>query len=300
MSYKVNTEKLGDTFPLPGEVADRLLKLASHTQLKVLLYFFRHLSASPDAQKCAGELGIPVSDAEDALLFWAQEGILSGEAKPLEEPVVRTALKPAEPSRQDVIRRGLEDKKIAFLLNEAQLKFARGLKQNESGYLVYLYDDCGMDTSLILYLLQYAASKGRCNITYIRSVANRWLNKNITSVPQAEADIADSVKRELAWSVVQKTFGLDRRAPSEKEGEAAYRWTAEWEFSPEMLKAAYDVCVDTKGKCNIKYINAVLENWHKNDVKTKEDIEKADKKAEKKNGYAGFSIEKFEEMLNKD
>lgn len=308
MSYFVNQSVFSNLFSLPAVIADKHLKLATNTQLKVIIYIFRDVSKAIDVSEISSALSIPESEVSDALIFWEQCGILGSEkAKEAAEEPLKKVVKTAEmPSRADVIKRGMEDERLMFLLREAQLKFGRNLKQNESALLVSLYDDNGMDASVILLLLQYAASLNKCNISFIRSTAVKWLKAGVETVADAEKIIVDATKSELAWRKVERIFGIEHRKPSERELELSQLWINEWGLSDEMLKAGYDACVDSKTRLDMRYVAKIFENWHKSGFKRAEDIKNDNKKQAKpkksgeKPSFAGYDLELFEKMLNED
>lgn len=74
--------KHGHTFSVPVTVADHLLGLASHDQLKVLLYLLCHadepLSSEIVAQKCK----VLPDAVEEAIIFWQDANVLSGTSEP--------------------------------------------------------------------------------------------------------------------------------------------------------------------------------------------------------------------------
>lgn len=301
MSYTINPAAFSAVFTVPCDVADKHLKLATASQLKVLIYVMRNLAGGINAENCAEALSLPLSEVEDALLFWSQCNLLVGEAPKVEEcpktPVITTQM----PTRADVIRRGMEDERVALLMREAQLKFGRGLKQNESSLLVALYDDEGMDVSLILMLLQYAASNGKCNISFIKSTAVKWIKAGVQTVADGERLIAKEAEDMLCWSIVERVFGIERRKPSAKELELSALWVNQWKVSEEMLKAAYDECVNQKAKLNMPYIAKIIENWNKKGYKSPEDIKNdtRPKTTGGKNDFAGYDLDLVEQMLNK-
>ena len=300
MIYNINPAVFSSTYAIPTDVADKYLKIATHTQLKVLLYFMRNISDGIDSQKISDALRLDINETEDALLFWQQCGILTG-ATPKEE-LKTVVVKSTLPSRTDVIKRGLEDKQLMFLLREAQLKFGRNLKQNESQLLVSLYDDHGMDPSVILLLLGYAVREGKCNLTFVKKTATNWLESGVETVMDAENLIAEAAKQNLAWSVVQSAFGIERRNPSTKEAELSNLWVNEWKISTELLKAAYDACVDAKTKLSMPYVAKIIESWHKDGITNPEQIsaKKKNVKPQGKNDFAGYDLDLFEKMLNDD
>ena len=304
MNYFINPSSFTAVFTLPCDVVDKHLKLADETKIKVLLYALRNLSAGIDATAISDTLSLPLSEAEDALLYWVQAGILgssgvtTNEDKDLSKPV----LKNAKPSRQDVARRGLEDERVRFLMAQAQQHFGRGLKTNESSSLLWLYDDLGMDISVILLLLQYAANSDKLNISFIEKTALFWIKNNVKSVADAEAQIAETARKNTAWHIVETAFGIKHRNPSPKELEKADRWLNEWEISRELLHCAYNACVDQKSEFIFSYTAKVLEDWHKRGIKTAEDVEKdasgRAKETEKTQKQSSLDIEAFEKMLD--
>ena len=301
MIYNVNPAIFSSTYAIPTDVADKYLKIATHTQLKVLLYFMRNISDGIDSQKISDALRLDINETEDALTFWQQRDILIGET-PKETEAKPIIINSSMPTRADVIKRGLEDKQLMFLLREAQLKFGRNLKQNESQLLVALYDDYGMDPSVILLLLQYAVREGKCNLSFVKKTAAFWLSQGVETVIDAERLIAETAKQNLAWSIVQNAFGIERRKPSAKEQELSNLWINEWKISADMLKAAYDACIDSKTKLSFAYVAKIIEVWHKDGITSPEQItaKKTKAKQQDKNGYAGYDLDLFEKMLNDD
>ena len=286
MEFSLNFKTISSSFPLPCDVADKYIKLASGEQLKVLILAMRDLSEKIDPQSIADKLSISKTDAEDALLFWVRCGILEREDSVPESTGKKVVISSELPTRTDVIMRGMEDDRVRLLLREAQLKFGRNLKNNESRLLVSLYDDYGMDVTTAK-TPEHPAKDG------------------VQTVRDAEEEISRQVRGKLAFGVVRRAFGIEQRIPSEKENEFSNLWVNEWGMSPEMLKAAYDVCIDQKAKISFPYIGKVLEKWHTAGYKTVEEVKNGEKKPSvnkkgKSNDFAGFDLDAFEAKLNSD
>ena len=304
MAYKVNFATFAGAFNVPKEVAQSL-KLTNEKQLKVVLYILANLSEEISAPKISEKLSIPQPDVDEALDYWVQNGVLVGEkeVKPVAaETAKKVVLNNARPSRGDVARRGLEDKNLSMLLSEAQLKFGRNLKTNESAGLVWIYDDLGLSVPVVLLLLQYALSEGSLNITFLEKTAAKWAERGIDDVIKAEKYITDEANKKLAWRRVEKAFGIEHRKPSQKESDLAALWLGEWGLSEELLNAAYDECVNQKSKFNMSYTAKILENWHKDGIKTAADIKEKAKpqKKEQKRSFAAYDIELYKKKLKED
>lgn len=307
MKYRINPAELTSVFTLPCRVADEQLKLTGAVQLKVLLWVYRHISEAPDSAAIAKAIGVPEADINDALRYWCDAGILLCADEPAvtvpapknEVPKKTVSPQTRKPDRVEVSKRGLECPEIAFLLQEAQQLFGRCLRQSEASTLVWLYDDEGMGVAVLLMLIQYAVSEERCNIGFIERTALDWIDSGVTDLKTAEAKLNELARRKTAWGIVCRAFSMDRRAPSKKEQETAYKWIEEWKYGQDILKAAYDACADSISKFSFPYIDKIITGWHKQGVKTLDDIENIEK-PEKKNSYGTYDLSLAEKMLDSD
>ena len=295
MNYIIDPKVFSAVFTVPAAVADKHLKLARGEHIKVLLYIMRNMSVNPDNAEIAAAAGLSEYEVEEALLYWAGAGILLPDGRSAEKTEIN-----AKPDRADVARRGAEDEKIRYLLTETQMKLGRNLKSNESSTLVWLYDDLGLDVSLILMIVQYAAAHGKPRIGFIESTATDWVNRGIDTIAEADRELNKMAMSEQAWGIVCSSFGLEKRKPSKNELKLSLMWTDEWKMSREMLTAAYNACVDSISKFDMKYVSKILENWHEKGYKTPDDIEERKSGAEEKKSFAAYDLELFEKILNSD
>lgn len=299
MNYYINPASLSAVFTLPSSVVDNFLKFSNAEHIKVLLYIMRNMSALIEEKDIAAACGVSENDVKEALLYWADSGILLPKDAPVVAPKdtkKQSATKTEKPTRLDVARRG-DDPKIRYLLRETQMKFARNLKSNESSTLVWLYDDQGLDVSLILLIVEYAVRHSKANIRFIESTAVSWVEKGIDNIELADEELKRMAMSEQAWGIVSAAFGLEKRKPSQKETDLSYLWLNDWGFSKEMLERAYEECVNTKSKFSFSYTAKIIENWHSNGYKKPQDIEEKKPKLKEKN-FAAYDLDLFEKMLN--
>lgn len=299
MDYYINPACFTAVFTVPAAVTDKYLKFAKAEHIKVLLYILRNMAENFSVEDISQNTDVSVYDVNEALLYWADTGILvkkenvSIKAKTVtHERNVKRVLKP---SREDVVMRG-EDPKIKYLLRETELKFGRTLKFNEMQTLVWLYDDNGLDVSLILYIVQLAVQKDKKNIKFIESKALDWIDKGIDNLADADKEVVRDAIKEKAWSVVSKAFGIKSRKPSKKESELSLKWISEWNISEEMLVEAYDVCVNKTSEFSFPYVAKIIETWYNKGYKSPEDIIEKPKEKNKDN-FAAYDLDLFEKML---
>lgn len=311
MKYILNTQAMEAHFFVPSGVVDSHLKLATHTQLKVLLFFLRNLTTGTSEEAIAEFLKLPVSEVDDALEFWAQAGVLVSIASPAisvaakESPKTK-AVKPVavKPTREEIASVASTDERLAFLLREAEMKLARALRAGEMQSLAWLYLDHGMDVSVILMIVECAISDGKATVSYIEKMALKWINDGIDSVAKAEEHIIKANRRKTAWGIVAKAFGIADRIPSDNELKYAQSWVIEWKFSDDMLRRAYNLCIDKHAKISMPYINGILENWFKDGITTPEEAARKDEQNKNntagKNAYGVYDKKLVDQLLNSD
>lgn len=303
MKYSVNSATLFGAFSLPTNVVDKHIKMAGAAQLKTLLYIFRNPQAPIDAEEIAEYLSVPTADIYDCLAFWADAGLLLADGKSAEIPTPshtekRTHIRPAaqKPDRAEVARRGNENAEIAFMLRETQAKLGRTLRQSEASTLVWLHDDEGMSVSVILMVIEFAISDGKANIGYIERTALDWLDCGVQTPKDAEDKISEIFKNRSYFAVMRRAFGLPDRLPGKKETEYSKLWVGEWKLSSEILRAAYEICVDNTGKYQLPYIAKILADWHSKGIKNTSDI--PSDTPEKKKSFATYDRSLIDSMLS--
>lgn len=302
MNFYINPVCLSSAFTVPAVVADNHLKFAKPEHFKVLLYIMRNMLTDVSNEDISSATDLSLYDVEEALLYWADAGILCPkEAVPSatqKNEDSKTVAKSAKPTRTDVAKRGNEDPKIRYLLRETQMKLGRNLKSNETNTLVWLYDDQGLDVSVILLIIQYAVAHNKANIRFIESTAVDWLDKGIDNITDADEELRRMAIGEQAWSIVSAAFGIERRKPSKKETEHSVKWIEEWKISREMLSAAYEECVNAKSKFSFPYVAKIIENWHEKGYTKPDDIERKPKSDNENNDIAAYDLDLFEKMIN--
>ncbi len=209
----------------------------------------------------------------------------------------RALSRPEKPDQKYITRRIMEDESIAFLMQSADELYGRMTGNNDKATLLLIHDYDGLPVEVIIMLMQYAFSIGKGNMRYIEKMAINWADKEINTLEAAELMIKKLTESNSAAKTVQRIIGADDHSPTEKEKELADTWLNRWQFSPEMIRAAYETCVDTKGKYIPNYTGTILANWYKKGYTTVEQTknEKAPSRQNKKESYAAtYDISEYE------
>lgn len=198
-------------------------------------------------------------------------------------------------------KRLTSDDEFCWTCNVVESYLERPVKPGELQLISYLYDNLHFSSELILHLYEYCISLGKTSTSYIQTVAISWAEKKVTT--PAEAQEA-SIEYNASYTAIAKAFALGR-ALAIIEKQYVDRWQKEWKMDLSVIIEACNRTMLKIQKADFKYTEGILDNWHKADIHTLQDVEKADelfakKKAEasqnsntgndnrKKNAYSSF------------
>lgn len=204
-----------------------------------------------------------------------------------------------KPDGTFVAERISHSQEVSYMMDEAQQILGRPLSPALSSSLLMLHDDYGLPGDVILMLLQYAKSRGRDQTNYIESVGCRWAEEGVTTHELVEEKLRVLDERAAAWKTVAQILGISKRSPSSREEQYAERWLKDWAFSQDMIREAYERCVDSTGKMSMSYINKILERWYKSHILTLEQAreERAEKaRTDEVGRQATYNISEYERM----
>lgn len=300
MSVRINLGKWGSVFAVPSCVVDEHIKIASQSQLKVLLFLLRNSEKSYTYKEIGDALMLHEADVKDSVKFWVEREVFceaEGEISPgkAKEIINSPVEKPAEPPKKSVVQRPVKpdiitaaqiinsDDNLRALLAEVESSLSKPLSSGGTSVIVMLYDTCGLPAEVIVMLVNYCVSLGKSDMRTIERMGVKWADDGIDTIEAADKRIADAKRSNDNWSRVKYVFGLNNAgSPTSKQLEFADRWVGQWHFSDELLRKAYEANVDNTGKMSLPYINKILKRWHDAGAVTVSDVEKLDKKPDSK------------------
>lgn len=329
MSYQINLGQWKSVFAVPASLVDSHIKIASESQLKVLLYLLRHSDEEISDEQLSKALNISSEEIKNAVEFWVSRELLSYHQQTLvpaailqSAPASPSTLGPVQPKKAHtslsrarrpdsmyVSKLLSKDKILAGLLDDTQRVLKKPLSSGDTATIVMLYDTFGLSGEAIALLLNYLDSIGDANMRAIERYGIRWADEGIKTASDAEQEIARLTASRKAWGKVSSLLGIRNVGnPTKAQMENADRWLNTWRFSDEMITEAYERCVNTKGTYNMSYTNAILKRWYEKDIKSldtlrqQESSSKRKKKASTKNGKgsvfsvegASFDVKKYE------
>lgn len=329
MEYKINPMAFTGIFPVPNSLVDENIRLASVVQLRVLLYILRHSNDGiSETEMIAEALSLEADDVKDAMIFWAERGLLikdgqmmtaspvteKREEKKEEKPVaVREEKKVAEiaisrPSYEDVAKRIKESDEVSVLLQEAQSVLGRTIGFDGQSVLIQMLDSYGLPPEVILMAIEYSLSLKKTGWASIGRVGRRWSEMEIDTLEGAMEYIEEHNIVDETWAKLREVTEITNRQPTEKQRKYLVAWVKEYGYDVDIIYSAYEESIDNTGKMSMPYMDKIIRSWHEKGIKTLADIQnervkwetekkkrfsKDKKKGDKTEGEASYDIDEY-------
>lgn len=311
MKYKINWGN--GVFAVPDQAAD-CLKLAKGSALKVLLYMLKNKTDDAD-MSVFGDIGISPDEAEEALAFWEQVGVIfTGNTEPEKAAVPQKDVKASSAERsaqrtkersakmlppEEISKRIDTSDDIKFLFDSAESVFGRILNYMEQGSVIWLHDYYGISSDIILMIMDLAKQLDRANMGFVERTAIDWYENNIFTHEQALREIQELKKYYSVEGQVISRLGINRTLTS-KERNFIREWSDK-DIGMDLIFYAYEKTVDNTGKVSFSYMNKILTNWKDKGITAladaKSDSEK--KTAKKDKNEHSYNLETlYEHIVN--
>ena len=168
--------------------------------------------------------------------------------------------------------KAMKDSDFEDILYLIDTLFGKPVTQAQMSSILYIYDTLEFTSELFEYLVEYCVDRGKKNIRYLESVAIAWYKDGIRTKQQAKDQVyqTSSVAR-----TVFKALGIPGdRTITQAEIEIINTWTTDYGFSEDIIKKACETATLSKPTgATLHYVNGILEDWNKNNVKSLADIE---------------------------
>ena len=326
MNYKINLGQWNKVFAVPFSVISEHIKLAKEDFVKVLLVFLAHAGEELSLDNISNICDVSKETVCDALLFWSQKEIITidnqalspANCKTLEEKQTNKAkniiadlpkedikvndkikIKTNEPVRLnsfEVAKRIETTNELKWLVSETERMLGRFLTQTEVSVLVSMFDYAKIPADIIAMIVEYCISIEKTSFRFIEKTAYEWFDNGIDTHKKVEAHITNIQNQKNDEKIIKNVFGIYDRNLTKKEKEYVSVWLNAYNFNEEMLKLAYEMCIDNTTKLSFPYINKVLSKWNELKIKTPADVQNNEIQRKGKNTPSGntFDVKEFD------
>ena len=299
-----------DTFTIPKIVVDKYLKDSAEKDIKILIYILKNLSGGMYLSKAVYDLGYSGEEIKEAINLWQERKIIPKgivfedievkSSTPLYRPEKKTEYRYIRPNMNYVVSRTKTSENVKWLMQEAEIILGRPLSGGDSASLLMLHDNEGLPIDVIIMLMQYAVDAGKSGMKYIYKIGENWSKEGIDDISKAEKKIKELNNLKSAWRKFENLIGIDHRLPTSREESAVMRWFNEFNFKEELIKEAYDRCVNANGKYILNYMDSIIKRWHKEGIRTLEQANSENlgrakyRKSNFKKEDASYNIDEYE------
>lgn len=213
--------------------------------------------------------------AKSAVALWQGEGVLKETGLTLAEDGIleefeHDVLKEVVYEERSIdVARQIRDEGLASVISECvRLMKCDSLNSTEIKAITALYTQLGLSSEYIITLAAYLASKGKLTPAKLKDKATSLYKKGTDTLEELEIYIRDKERITGSMWEIHRIFNCKGRKPSDTEAEYYARWTEEYGYGEQIVRAAYDLSTKNTGDRSLDYMEKVLKNWHTAGCKT--------------------------------
>ncbi|MDP4088627.1 MAG: DnaD domain protein [Bacillota bacterium] len=165
------------------------------------------------------------------------------------------------------------------MLHEIEKLVARPLASKEMSTYIGWQKDFNFSPEIILLIIEYCASRGKCDYRYIEKVAIAWYDANITTIEQAQSFIKKHEDKWIKYKKILSYLGIKDGEIMKPQEDLLDKWVNGFVLPVEVIMKACDICFERLSRADFKYIDAILTSWNKDGIKSIEEIQSKDKKS---------------------
>lgn len=260
---------------------------ADAAALRVLLWLASDLSLSDKTAQIAKLSDCSVGEAEAAIDYWCQKGVLCADAKAIPAMAQHEETAPVAPKKKKLMKRAdelpnytstelaelLEKREsVRMLIDEAQQILGKIFNMSEVNIMVGMLDYLGMSEECILLLLAHCKRIGKINLRAIEKYAYPLVERGITTTELLEEEIRVVEALHSFEGQIRTLFGMKSRALTSREDKMLRAWV-NFGYDIEIVRRAYELTVQATGDASLPYTNSILERWNSEGLKSAEEID---------------------------
>jgi DnaD/phage-associated family protein len=286
----LKSKSLGFT-PVNNIFIEKYMPKARGEFIKIYLLMLKHDISGElgvSSSILASSLNLLESDIMNALNYWNDQGVIKftqiDKMGNFNVEFVDLIEEPIKSTKQVDLLEALGSNNTKDMLKDIETLLARPLSPNEMSIYLNWQREFGFSSELILILMEYCISKGKSDSRYIEKVALSWHDQKITNIDQAQNLIK---KAEDKWLNIRKVLtylGINGDIMKPQQ-DLIEKWLLIYKFSNDIIFKACDICFERLSRADFKYIDGILTNWNKNNIRTLEDIALKDAKNSKNVKY---------------
>lgn len=281
--------------PISNIFIERYMPKARGEFIKVYLLMLKFsVSGEPGVNSTilASSLNLLESDIMNALNYWNDEGVIK--ITPIDKmgnfniDFLDLSEESSSDNPQVSLLEELNNNSIKDMLQEIEKLLGRPLSPKEMSTYIGWEKDLSFSLEMILLLIQYCISKGKTDYRYFEKVALAWFDANIKTIEDAQLFIKRHEDKWIKYRKILSYLGIKDADIMKPQEDMLNKWVNQYQFSVEVIYKACEICFERLNRADFKYIDGILNSWHKDSIKSLEDVAAKDSKKisyKKNNSY---------------
>lgn len=285
MSTFILKNKQLDFTPVSNIFIEKYMPKARGEFIKVYLLMLKYNTCSEmgvTSSILATSLNLLESDVLNALNYWNDEGVIK--LIPIDKmgnfniEFIDLIKESKSQSKEINLLQALNKNSTKDMLNDIERLLGRPLSPKEMTTYLSWQDDFNFSSELILILFEYCVSRGKSDYRYIEKVAIAWKDMNITTIEQAQNYIKKTEDKWIKIRHILNYLGIKNPELMKPQEDMLDKWINDFNFPLDVIEKACNICFQRLNRADFKYIDGILSNWNKNNLKTIAAIEEKDSK----------------------
>ena len=235
------------------------------------------------------KLDIPLAVIQNALSYWEEKGVITKKANgyilnSLQEIELHKLYKPNLTLSPEDIEKNEKNKYRAKAIESINNLYFQGI-MSPAWYsdIDLWFKKYGFDEQVMIALFNTCFNNSALHKNYVAAVADNWSKNNIKTYEDLEVyyqkyDKVNKIKKDISKK-------LGRYNPlTQYEAAIIEKWVVDYGYTMDVINIALKKTT-SKANPTFDYFDKLITDWHDNNLKTKEDVEKyiADIKVKDKN-----------------
>ncbi len=279
MRFEANHDILLSDSLIPDIFLSDIMPDLPSDAVKVYLYciFLSKYAKEARTEDLAAKLGMTCDTVNAALAFLERQELIIRTPQMIsvvdlkEREIAKLYRKKTTSEPQAAVARTALNVRRNQCLDSINKMFFQGL-MSPSWYTAIdnWFEQYRFDEDVMVSLFKYCYDNNALNVRYIEKVGATWSSRGITSHWELERYMELSEKTSEVGRHIAKSLRLGRKLTAYEE-RYLETWLRDYGFDQDVIELALE---KTTGKTNpnFKYLHGILSGWHKDGLKTKEQV----------------------------
>lgn len=245
---------------------------ATSEELRTLIALIECDGKCDDIETLSEMAHVSTARCRSAIVLWEEAGVIREDdgtpsiVDEFEERLVRGEID-EEPAIK--VAESIRNEGLSSMLNEcASLMGLACFSNTEVKKLTALCTQYALAPDYIMTLVAHRATKGHTTVRLICDEAIKLSGMGITTTELLDDYLKRMEESSGAEWEIRRALGIYNKSLSPSQKAYFKKWSEEYGYSVAIITEAYDISALNTGKCDLRYMDRILSDWHEAGCRT--------------------------------